>query len=182
MKKLTTAVLLMGALSAPVMAGNYAGVQYAMTTYAVDGFDDAEPKALVGIFGKNITDNFAVEGRLGLGMSSDTINFDFGGFNFDGEAEIDNFFSVFAKGSVPMGQAAKFYGLVGLTSGKITTTVTETSTGTSASGSDTETDLSYGVGVEFGGGNTTGTLEYVNYIDKDDYTISAISLGANFKF
>lgn len=182
MKKYTTAMVLLGALSTPVMASNYGGVQYNMATYEESGFPDAEPTALTGIIGKNFTDNFAVEGRFGFGMSSGDINFTQSGLDFKGELEIDSFMSIFAKGSTPMGANAKLYGLVGITNAKVTATVTEVSTGISGSASDTETDLSYGFGVEFGSGKTTGTLEYVHYIDTDNGSISSINLGANFKF
>lgn len=183
MKKLTTAIALMSVLSAPVMAvSNYAGVQFNMITFSENGFPDAEPTALTGIFGHNFNDNFAVEGRFGFGLSDGSNSFSFGGFDFNGDIAIDSLVSVFAKGSAPMGAAAKVYGLVGFTSGEITATVTEVTTGISASVSDSETDLSYGFGVEFGSGKTTGTLEYVQYIDKGAATISSINLGANFKF
>jgi len=182
MKKYATTLILLGALSTPVMASNYAGVQYNMATYEESGFPDADPTALTIIIGKNISDNFAVEGRFGFGMSSGDINFTFLGSDFRGELEIDTFLSVFAKGSMPMGENAKLYGLVGITNGKLSVTLTEVATGDSASVSDSETELSYGFGVEFGSGEVTGTLEYVNYMDSNTATVSAINIGAIFKF
>lgn len=172
MKKLATTIILLSALSAPVMAGNYAGVQYAMVTYEESGIPDFNPSAIVGIFGHEFNNNFAIEGRLGAGLGDDSNNIS----GVDVAVEVNNFVSIFAKGSIPMGASVKAYGLIGYTNGKITASAG----GFSASAS--ESDVSYGFGLEFGGSKTVGTLEYVNYIDKNGGSLSSINLGANFKF
>ena len=49
----------------------YGGLQYALVTYDEDGFDEAEPTALVGRYGQFVNDSVSIEGRIGFGLSDD---------------------------------------------------------------------------------------------------------------
>jgi len=160
-------------LSTSAMAAeNYAGVQYAMVTYSESDIPDFNPSALVARVGHNFNKNFAVEGRFGIGIADDSNTIS----GIPVSVEVDQFISVLAKGSLPLGAGANVYGLIGYTDGKITANAF----GFSSSAS--ESDTSFGLGIEFGKGDTTGSIEYVNYIDKNDGSLTSINLGVNFAF
>ena len=71
-KILTIVASLPFIFSTPVYADqagtNYAGIQYAMTSYDEVGYSTANPSVLVGRIGHYITDTLAMEARLGMGM------------------------------------------------------------------------------------------------------------------
>jgi len=172
MRKLTTAIILMGTLSAPVMAeepklGMYGGVQYAMTTFDLLGIAEANPTALVFSIGNKINKNLAIEGRFGIGIGSDT---------FDGspiELEVDTLFGVYAKGIAPVGNDVDLYGIVGYSSVDLTVP---------GLGSESESDLSFGFGIDIATGKTSSVnLEYINYFD-NEVSLDALSIGTTFKF
>lgn len=77
----------------------YAGVNYSLVEYDEAGFDSVEPTALVLRLGNELTPNLAVEGRLGFGVSDDSI--DVLGTSVD--VEVDQFFGVYVRGIAPLG-------------------------------------------------------------------------------
>lgn len=143
----------------------YGVVQFAMAD--VDTvFGDADPTALVGRFGKFMTDNVSVEGRFGIGLSDDETEF----LGFDVDIDIETVIGVYLLGhATPVGDNS-FYGLIGITRGEVEFSAL------GDSDSDSETDLSFGFGVNLGSIN----IEFVNYIDDDDVEATAISVGYIF--
>jgi len=142
---------------------NYVGLQYSQVTYDEDDFDDAEPTALVGKIGQFINESAAIEGRLGYGISDDEI--DVG--PFDVEIEINYLVGVYGVFHTDTDAKATFYGLVGVTKGELEASAF------GESFEEDDTGLSYGLGVNIGFFN----LEYMSYLDEDDYSVTAISAG-----
>ncbi len=177
----TAAALLASASSlamADVTAGNtYAGGQFTWTTVEVDGIDDGfQPTAAVGRFGHFIVDNFALEGRAGVGISDDSITF----AGIDVEGEIDHMVGLYGVGFLPLGESpVSLYGLVGFTQAEATVSAPDFD----VSETDDDSGFSYGVGVQ---GHFTpqlsGNLEYTMYLGKSDYEVNGISLGLNYHF
>ena|SRR5690554_843016 len=153
--------------------GSYGGFQYALGTYSEDGFDDANPNALVGRYGKFVNDNFAIEGRIGFGIGDDSISTTFG----DISIEADTLIGVYGLGHVEINDSSSVYGLLGFTRGELTA---------SASGitfSDDDSGLSYGVGANVGVSDSLAlNLEYIQYLSTSDYDFTAIGLGVVFSF
>ena len=141
----------------------YAGLQYALVTYEEDGFDDVEPTALVGRIGQFTSDNFAIEGRLGFGLQDDTI--DVGPFDLD--LEVNSLFGVYGVLQSSPSNGISVYGILGFSRVELEATALGVSV------SDDDTGLSYGFGLNLKGFN----VEYMSYLDEDDYQISALSLG-----
>jgi len=179
-KKILTVAMFscMSVASASAIADNtnktYFGAQYAIGTYSEDGFDDVNPTALVGRFGKYFNDNFALEGRLGIGIQDDSINI----FGTDVTLEIDTILGIYGIGHFNLNETSSVYGLLGLTRAEATV---------SASGfgsdSDDETGLSFGVGADIGVSETVAlNIEYTQYLNKSDFDFSALSFGAVFSF
>jgi hypothetical protein len=168
-------------VSAATEGDQYLGLQFATTTFEISGIDaDWEPTALIGRFGHYLSESFSLEGRLGFGISDDTINFSGPGGSIDVEVELDTLFGVYGVGRHAVNNNSSVYALIGLSRGEASITITGTFPD---SGSETETDLSYGVGADIGINNAAGiNLEYISYISKNDVDISALNFGLVFKF
>lgn len=106
--------------------------------------------------GLQFNDYFAVEGHLGGGGS-------------DGAVELDSLVGLYAKGILPVSQEFRLYGLAGMTEvdGDV----------------DSESGFSYGAGAEFDvAPNVSLGADYIRYLDEDQYTFDAASVGVRYRF
>lgn len=156
----------------------YGGIQYALGSYNEDGFEEVNPTALVGRFGKYVQNNFAIEGRIGIGLQDDSVNVFVPGFgNLDVSLDIDTLIGIYGVGHVNLNESSSVYALLGFTRGE----ATASGGGISISGDDS--GLSYGVGANIGTGNNVSfNIEYTQYLNKSDFDLSAIGLGIVFGF
>ena len=170
----TIPLLLLSTQASAAQAGtSYAGFQYANVNYQEPGFPELNPAVLVGRVGHFLTDAVAVEGRIGFGITDDSITYS----GIPISLEVDSIVGIYAVGYLPVGDSASLYGLFGFTSGEITASAL----GYSVSGD--EDDISYGIGAELSfGGNASANIEYTSYIDKATFDASAISLGVSVGF
>jgi opacity protein-like surface antigen len=153
--------------------GMYAGVQITQVGYKEDGFPTANPMALAFKLGKQFTPNFALEGRIGIGVADDEV--DVGGIPVS--LEVDNYYGVYGKAMLPLSPTASVYGLLGFTRGKLTFSAN------GFSQSDSDSDLSFGLGAEFTIAPTAFvSVEWARLLKGDGYKINGISLGLGFKF
>lgn len=150
--------------------GFYVGAGVVDGKLEIDGVEgDADPTALFARGGYQFNDYLAAEARLGTGLDDD---------EFHGvKTEIDNFLGIYAKVGIPTPAGFYPYALVGLTRGEL-----KASTRAFSSKED-EDDVSFGVGVDywFNPQFSLG-LEYMQYMDTDDFEFSGLSLGGNYKF
>ena len=183
----TGVVVLLASMSGNAFAGltpgAYAGVQYATTDFSFDGVsEEFSPSALIGRAGSNFNQYFSIEGRLGIGLSDDTLTVTDGVTTGSVSIEIDTLIGFYGVGRLPLGKSSSLYALVGVTQVDATTSASVTGVG-SASLSDDESDVSYGVGADIGiRYNLWVNVEYVQYIDKSDVEVSAIAIGMRFGF
>lgn len=156
----------------------YVGFQFADVTLDVDDLsDDAEPTAAIGRFGYFMTEQVAIEGRLGMDLSEDTVGFDDSGFTSDVDVDLDRLQGLYAVGYLPLVRQASLYGLVGYTDARATIT------GRGVAESESDSGLSYGVGGEFRPTERIGlNIEYTQYLDESDFELSAVSVGMRFDF
>lgn len=174
MKTIPILLLLLAVSATPAYAAKgdtYASVQYALVTYDEEGFDEVEPTALVFKYGQFFNDQVSVEGRFGIGLQDDDIDVDILGTTFEVELEVETVFGVYLVGHTNPGANASLYGVLGVTRGEL-----EVSIDGLGSDDESETDISYGFGARYG----NFSIEYMNYIDKDDFEATAISLGYVF--
>lgn len=181
MKGKLSAIFLAGLMSAPAFADtvgtNYAGLQFAQATYDESGVDDLNPTALIGRLGHYFHENFSLEGRLGFGLSDDSLS----GNGLTADFEIDSLFGFYGVGHLPINEVASVYALAGFTQGEASITVSDGTN--SASESDDDSGFSYGLGAAFNvSPNAALTVEYISYLDKSDYQLTALSAGMNFTF
>lgn len=163
--------------------GAYAGIQYAIADFSFeDVSEDFSPTGLIGRAGSNLNRYFSIEGRLGLGLSDDTVTVTDATTNASVSIELDTLIGLYGVGHVPLGKSSSVYALVGLTQIDATASASVTGIGF-ASLSDDESDFSYGIGADIGIlYNLWVNVEYVQYLDKSDLDVSAIALGLKFGF
>ncbi len=168
MQSIRIILMLLAVYATPLYAAQgdtYGVVQFALADVDTD-LGDADPTALVGRFGKFVTDNVSVEGRFGIGLSDDETEF----LGIDIDIDIETVFGVYLLGHAAPSGGNSFYGLIGITRGEIEVSAL------GESDSDSETDLSFGLGANIGSIN----VEFVNYIDDNDVEATAISVGFIF--
>ena len=174
------AVILVASIAGNVYSAegdSYLGIQYGIVTFSESGIPDFEPTALVGRYGKFTSDNIAVEGRLGFGLSDDSQDI---GIGVDADIEIDHILGVYgAYYSGTSSSTTRAYGILGFTQAEFTATIP----GFGSVSAD-DSDISLGLGVNFEiGGNGFINLEYMNYGELlgSDITVIAIGYNAWFK-
>ncbi|WP_144394761.1 outer membrane beta-barrel protein [Pleionea sediminis] len=160
MNKKVIGLALASLLSAGAYADNYAGVSYKMVE--IDGGGGSvEPSAVEGKFGKLFTKNFAVEGRLGVGIADDD------------SIDVDSMIGVFAAYHFMPKEKFNPYVILGYARTEVSF----------PGGSNSETDVSYGFGGDIAmNPGSALNFEYVNYLDKDGVEATAISVGWTWKF
>ncbi len=146
---------------------NYFGGQFALVTYDEEGVDEAEPTAGVLRFGRYLNPNVSVEGRFGIGLQDDSVEVI--GIDVDVEVKtLMGFYGVFESG----GDTGSVYGVIGFTRGELEASALGITVDEDDSG------LSFGFGVNIGGFN----IEYMSYLDEDEYDATAVSLGFRSTF
>ncbi|MGP8289645.1 porin family protein [Vreelandella zhanjiangensis] len=152
----------------------YVGIQLAQVTLEEEGLPDFKPSAVFARLGYYLVDNFAIEGRWGTSFSDDTNNIS----GIDAKVEIDHLAGLYGAGYLPLGNSnISVYALAGVTYGKATISAL------GASDSGEETDFSYGGGIHAQLSPELSTnLEYMSYMNKSDFDVTAVGVGLNYHF
>ena len=169
---LSAGMLLFSNVLAVEAGKGYLGAQYGLVTYSESGVPDYKPSALVIRGGYHFSPYVSVEGRYGFGVSSDTQNL----LGVDVKLEVDNVYGLYAVGHLPLANSFELYGVAGFSSSSLT------ASGSGGSVSDSESDLSIGIGAEYFMQKISFSLEYMSYMRKSDFDLSAFALGVNFMF
>ncbi len=162
-----------------------AGRRLAERTYGCFGQvdeDDIDLEPTVGMFriGSMGENGVGFEGRIGMGLSDDDIS-EFDPFlgDISLELEVDTVLGIYLVEQTTIG-AASVYGIIGFTKVDFTVDVDLGILG-SDSESDDESDLSYGIGANFEISDKAAiNIEFMQYLDKDDFEASALSVGILF--
>ncbi|MNJ63544.1 OmpA-like transmembrane domain protein [compost metagenome] len=137
--------------------------------------------ALIAHAGYQFNPNVAVEARLGVGAGDDSTNYDVMGVDVVEKWEVNNYFAVLAKVSLPLGEYVSVYGFGGYNRLSLENSATASYMGYSASGSveASDTSLTYGVGASV---NVTKQLslntEYQVMFDDVD----SMGVSVSYKF
>ncbi len=173
-KLLLTAALLLSTTIVNADArksANYLGAQYAIGSYNEPGIDAINPTMVILRGGSRLHKNFAIEGRIGTGVTSDTL---------EGtvlELSVESLYGVYGLAILPVNEDVSFYGLIGYSKGTLKLSIP----GDSITDSDSGTSI--GLGVDFVISPTmTLNAEYVSYIDGDLYDFTAVAVGLTSKF
>lgn len=158
----------------------YFGLQYGIGNYDEDGISETyEPTLLVGRLGRFLTPVLAIEGRLGAGLDDDTHNLP--GFgNRDVTLEIDNAIGLFGAAHLNLTESSSVYGLLGLSRVEGTTSLPSFP---GLESTEDNSSVSYGFGADIGIGSRWAlNIEYIRYLDKEDFDFDVGSVGASFSF
>jgi opacity protein-like surface antigen len=172
------------AAAAGMGEGLYYGAQLGQMNFDQDDVPDLDPTVLVLRLGYMLNDNFGVEGRLGGGVADDDSDFNLTvnnqtDSNANFKVDIENFQSIFGVARTDLGDSFSIYGLAGFTHMSIKRTLK--SRFASGSGTDGDSSFSFGAGVEYGFTDKFRfVLEGMSYMNKDDYTATAVTLGVQF--
>lgn len=183
-KALPLALALTGFTTPALAQENYVGISVASVNLDVASVADSSPTALFTHFGRDITDNFSVELRVGSGISDDDISpsdlidspeLIEAGSQVD--VSLNPFVGAYGLGRLPVTSGFSVYGLGGVTYGEVKF---ETSGG---SAEEDDHSLSYGVGARASvTDRLSGFAEYTEYLDSTLYQVSGASIGAIYKF
>lgn len=175
---------------------NYAGFQFNV----VDAENSSarvplsfEPTALVGRMGSFINRHLALEARVGFGFSDDKVTMSSLGATEENEIidqyglDVENLFGFYLLGNFPVSNIINLYGVIGITSLDVATTTDQTIVHRATlnelvaftkTDSSTENGLSYGLGAGIGITEKSSlNLEYMSYIDKNDFKFNSINVG-----
>lgn len=143
---------------------------YAGASFSSVDLDGVSPSAIGAHVGAKLHPNLAAEARFGIGMGDDK------GF------EVDNYYSVLAKGILPIQDNLSVYGLVGFS--RVAVSYSETWCDPffgcfKAEGEGSDSGLSLGAGAEFAlTPKISVSAEYLMMVDDAD----ALSVAASYKF
>jgi len=175
-------VFLAGTAVAAAENSNYLGLQYGVSKYSESGVSkDFEPTVAIVRFGRGINPNFAVEGRLGTGLDGDTqLVPELCECGVDVKFEIDSILGIYARGSINPNEWLSLYGLLGGSRVSVTGSLAGFS---STAETDDEDSLSYGGGLDIGFSRSVAVnIEYMRYLDKENFSLDMASIGVTFRF
>lgn len=168
----------MRSIGARADSATYIGLQYGMTTYEESGIPDLEATTgilRVGQYGNGALD---FEWRAGIGLSqSDDQNF--GTSSATVNVDIDSLLGIYLLARLGAAGSTSIYGVFGYS----TMEATASATLGEFSGSTThrENGPSFGLGVNYDVLDSfLLNIEYISYVNGDDFSANAISLGILF--
>ena len=158
----------------------YIGLHYAEGDYEEDGISETfNPTMLVGRFGQFITPYFSIEGRLGFGQDDDTRNLrEFG--NHDFTLELERLYGIYGTGHLNVTESSSIYVVLGFSEVKGTTGIPSFP---GIESTDENSSVSFGLGADIGiGGSWALNIEYIRYLDDDEFQLDVTNIGATFSF
>jgi len=159
--------------SQPLLADNthghrYMGASVGFMEIENQSNDEASINHIEGRAGGYINDFLAVEARLGVGLTNDTVN--------GTEFALRYSLGAYIRAGFPVHEQAFPYVILGFSRADFEAK----SAGNTVN--DAETDSSYGVGIDVEISNLSLTAEYLNMIDKNDTSFSGFSVGFTTQF
>ena len=158
----------------------YVGLQQGFGDYDEDGISETyNPTLLMARLGGYLTPNFTIEGRLGSGLKDDTHKLpEFGNNNFS--LELDSLLGVYGTGHFNLSEKSSVYGVLGGSKVEGTSSLPDF---TSLESSEDNSGISYGIGVDIGFGSSwILNIEYMRYLDDDNFNLDVGSIGVAYRF
>ena len=171
--------ILIGSSATTYAAGPYVGLNYSQYELEADATTNTlAPTGATVRAGVEFGDIFALEARGGTGIEADTRSSGLGTAEF----ELDRIYGGYVKLSVPVFEMFRPYAIGGYSEARGRTSLRSGGILVSQE-TDTVGDESYGVGVDASLAGAIGVnVEYMRYLDKDDYDLNAISVGIRSGF
>jgi opacity protein-like surface antigen len=179
MKKFSIAsVIVLASIGA--QAQTYGEIGYTpITTNSNEGGDSfkSSPTALRGILGYEFNPNLAIEGMAAFGLSNS--DFKVNGVSATGtKVKIDNAVGIYLKPKTKLNDKVEIFGRVGYVHIQGTTSLVGYGSET-----NTENSFSFGAGFSYAINPTTSlNVDYMQYVNKDGFTVNGFTFGVGFKF
>jgi outer membrane autotransporter protein len=137
---------------------------------------ESSPTAIRGIVGYELNPNLAIEGLVAFGMNDDNFKVN-GATAFGTKFELDNAIGIYAKPKVKFTPELEGFVRAGFARAK------GTASGGGQSFSASETGFSYGLGLSYALNKMTSiNVDYMSYLDKNDFTATGYTFGVGYKF
>jgi hypothetical protein len=155
-------------------AGFYLGIVLSRVNYKESGLSSVYPTALAVQGGWRFNPYFAVEGRAGGGVASDSLTVN----GITADLKVKSYYSLLVRGNLPLADQFNLYAIAGETHGELQAT----SNGVSVTNSDSK--ASYGVGAEYvmGPEHSAVGVEYGRLFSGSGYDVDALSLTYRYNF
>ena len=151
----------------------YMGIQYAFGDIGVaDLSANFAPTTLVGRVGRYFRKHYAVEGRIAFPVHDDTKTIS----GTDTSVGLFGLLGAYGAAHLNLGERFSFYGIAGLSLAAV-----EKGTPV-ASDSDSQFGLSYGIGTDIDVGMTILNIEYISYLDDENFDFDALGIGVKIIF
>jgi len=156
-----------GMVAAEKTHGNrYMGVSVSFMDVEFDGApQDAAVNHIEGRAGGYINDYLALEGRVGVGVTGETVE----GVDVD----LNYLVGAYVRAGIPLKHQLFPYILLGFTRAEFEA---------KGLGSNAETDSTIGVGLDANLDGLSLSLEYANMVDKNGYGLSGMTIGIKTTF
>jgi len=138
-----------------------------------EGFSSITTLQLLGRISYDINEFIAFGAELGFSLIPDSENINYFGSNLKIEYSVATVM-YFAKGSIPIGDHAKLYAIVGKANTELT--VTASYGGVSASASTDDDDTATGFGFEKSFDNHGLAVDYITYYGKEGSEVSSLNV------
>jgi opacity protein-like surface antigen len=160
----------------------YAGLQYGVGEYSESNVsEDFDTSVAMGRFGYDINSSFSIEGRLGTSLEDDSqFLLEQCACGSDVTLEIDAIMGIYGKGRYDLSEWFSVYGMLGASRVEATVSLADFP---DADNTESESTISYGVGVDIGFARRWAfNVEYLRYLDGDDFDLDIASAGVTFAF
>lgn len=149
----------------------YVGASIGVLRYDESGLDTINPSLIIARVGFPLSPYFALEGRLGTGLSSDE--------TAGNSVSVGTIAGAYVKGSVALAPAFSLYGVAGLGTLSVNRNF--------GRGDSTNTGLSFGVGGDVAlPGNLSANFEWTRFPSGNDlgfsYDANVLTAGVNWRF
>ncbi|MFK7889330.1 MAG: porin family protein [Granulosicoccus sp.] len=196
-KQLQLLLLASFALPYPHVHANSSGGFYVGTDYSYGNFDitgeadgvndgfniESNPSAASFTVGTNITTNLALEARMGIGISDDSVTLSSGDVSVrldEFTVDVDRYYGLYAKYFVSINDALSFYGTAGYTEVELTLG------GPDGSIEDDDDDFSLGFGGTYSlNQQLSVNAEFISLVrssDEDDIEASVGAFNIGLKY
>ena len=164
----TTALASQAVLADSTHGHRYVGASISMMELDNETGSDPSINHIDGRVGGYVNDYVAVEARLGVGLTKDTVD--------DVDYSLRYAVGGYVRAGFPVHEQAFPYLIVGITRADFEADFT------GGSVNEAETDTSYGVGIDVEVANMSLTAEYLNMVDKNDISFAGFSIGFTTQF
>jgi len=191
MKKLSFATLALSLFAAPAaFAQSAANGTYGELGITQVSFEDSDasaptfkPTVLRAVVGYGLSDNFALEGMLGAGMSDGTADASVAGYSVNYKVKVESMVGAYMKVKAQAAPGVELFGRVGYAKIRANVSGAVPALRLSSSASTEVDGASWGLGAKIAVSPAVAlTFDFMSYVNKDGGTATGPTFGVAYKF